>query len=178
MHASRPAVSVLLAALLVAAPAAAQEKTKSKAPARPITVELLETCELFARGDVLASSSATEKGWSVTEAVTDSVFVSSFEASRSFEGIGDADLFVLVEDYPQLTLGYCRIDISEPQGEAGVAELDGLDRLAGDLEENADGTYGAWNGTGEDASYMLLSNQDEYSFGLQLTIIEPVEGGQ
>jgi hypothetical protein len=177
MLASRPAVSVLLAALLVTAPAVAQEdKTKSKAPAGPIAVELLETCELFARGDVLASSSATEKGWSVTEAVTDSVFVSSFEGSRTFEGIGDADLFVLVEDYPAVTLGYCRVDISEPQGDVGVADLDSLDRIWGGLEENENGTYGAWNGTDEGQGYMLLSNQDEYSFGLQLTILELVEG--
>jgi len=178
MHALRPAVPVLLAALLVAAPAAAQEKTKSKTPAGPLAVEMLETCELFARGDVLASSDATEKGWDVTEATTDSVFVKSFEGSRGIEGIGDAEIFVLVEEYPELTLGYCRIDISEPGGDVGVGDLDRLDHLWGDFEENEDGTYGAWNSRDEGANYMLLSNQDEFSFGLQLTILEPVEAGQ
>ncbi|GLQ54351.1 hypothetical protein [Devosia nitrariae] len=176
MRALRPAVPLLLAALVAAtAPAGAQEKTKSKEPVAPLAIELLETCELFASGDVLASATATSKGWDVADATTDNVFVTSYDATRSIEGVGDAELFVLVETYPQLTLGYCRIDINEPQGEAGVAELDGLERLAGELEENADGTYGAWNGAELGADYMLLSNQDEFSFGLQLTILKPVE---
>lgn len=175
MRALRPTVPLLIAALVVAAaPAGAQDKTKSKEPGAPLSVEFLETCELFAKGDVLASSEATSKGWDVADASTDNIFVTSFDATRSIEGVGDAELFVLVETYPQLTLGYCRIDINEPQDEVGVAELDGLERLAGELEENDDGTYGAWNGTEVGADYMLLSNQDEFSFGLQLTILQPV----
>lgn len=176
MRALRPTVPLVLAALLVAAaPAGAQDKTKSKEPGAPLAIELLETCELFANGDVLASSTATSKGWDVADASTDSVFVTSYDATRSIEGVGDAELFVLIETYPQLTLGYCRIDINEPQDEVGVAELDGLERLSGELEENNDGTYGAWNSSELGADYMLLSNQDEFSFGLQLTILKPVE---
>lgn len=167
--------ALLIAGLaLIVAPAAAKEKIKDKQPAAPLAITLLELCELYANGDILASTTASGRGWQTSETETDSIFVQSFDATRTFEGIGDAALFSLVESYPQLTLGYCRVDIADPQGDAGVAELDTLERLTGDLEITDTGTYGAWNGTEEGRNYMLLANQDEFGFGLQLTVLDPV----
>lgn len=174
----RAALLTVIGLCLLAAPAVAQEKIKDKQPAAPIAIQLLELCELYANGDVLANTTASQQGWQASETETDSIFVRSFDATRTFEGIGDAALFSLVESYPQMTLGYCRVDISGPQGEVGVAELDALERLTGDLEITDAGTYGAWNGTTEGHNYLLLANQDEFGFGLQLTILEPVGAGE
>jgi hypothetical protein len=174
----RAALPIVAGLALLAAPAAGQEETKTKEPAAPLAIELLELCELYADGDVLANTTAASQGWQASETETDSIFVRSFDATKTLEGIGDATLFSLIESYPQLTLGYCRIDIASPQGQVGVAELDTLERLTGDLETTQAGTYGAWNGTEAGRDYMLLANQDEFGFGLQLTILEPVGGGE
>jgi hypothetical protein len=174
----RAAPLIVAGLALLAAPVAAQEKTKTKQPAAPIAIELLELCELYADGDVLATTTAGEQGWQASETETDSIFVRSFDATRTIEGIGDAALFSLIESYPQLTLGYCRIDIASPQGDVGVAQLDTLERLTGDLQVTESGTYGAWNGTAEGRDYLLLANQDEFGFGLQLTLLEAIGAGE
>jgi hypothetical protein len=174
----RPALLGFIALALVAPPAAAQEKTKTKEPATPLTVEFLDLCELYANGDVLATTTATQRGWQASETETDSIFVRSYDATRTIEGVGDVSLFALIESYPQLTLGYCRIDIASPPRQIGVADLDALERLTGDIEVTETGTYGTWNGTEQGRDYLLLANQDEFGFGLQLTILDPVEDGQ
>ena len=163
---------------LVAAPAAGQEKTKSKGTAAPIATELYELCELFAKGDVLAVSTATEQGWLASETESDSIFVRAFDGSRSIEGVGEAGLFALLESYPLVSFGYCRIDIASPQAEVGVPDLHVLDWIEGDLQTIDTDTYGAWNGTHGGRDYLLLANQDELGFGLQLTIIDVHEDGQ
>jgi len=174
----RAALLAVAGLALLAAPAAGQARTKTKEASAPLAIELLELCELYADGDVLANATATDEGWQATETETDSVFVRSFDATKTVEGVGDVALFSLVESYPLVTLGYCRVDITSPQSDIGVAELDTLERLTGELQSDENGIYGVWNATEAGANYLLLANQDDYGFGLQLTTLEPVGGEQ
>ena len=143
MRAGLAAIAVLA---LCAAPAVAQGKTKPGAV--PQSVAALEMCETFAAGDVLAVDDAIAKGWDAYEATGESPYVQTFNAHKELPGIGAADIFVLFEDYPQSTLGYCRMDVLEPQGANG------------------------------DANRMLLAHWSAESFVVQLTIITPKAGDQ
>src|SRR5690606_40765822 len=98
---------------LCASPALAQ---KTKSPAAPQSVAALEVCERFASGDVLAVDDANAKGWDAYATDSESPYVRSYSASRELPGIGSANLFALVEDYPGTSFGYCRIDVIEPTG--------------------------------------------------------------
>ncbi len=161
---------VLAALALVAQPAMAQGKTKtSSAPS--IALGALEMCETFASGDVLALESATEAGWDAYDQEAESPFLRSYAASQDFGGFGYADLFSLVESYPDRTLGYCRIDVSEPHGNgpAAIAAIAGLDRYEGEVRSTDEGTYASLSGPDR----MLLTHWDDYSFVIQLTIITP-----
>ncbi|MFD2647007.1 hypothetical protein ACFSX5_04255 [Devosia albogilva] len=158
---------------LCASPALAQ---KTKSPAAPQSVAALEVCEQFARGDVLAVDNANAKGWDAYATDTESPYVRSYSASRDLPGIGLANLFALVEDYPETTFGYCRLDVMEPTGRNGAQQIEaiqGLDRYEGTGETVSDGTFASLKGTSETAQSLLLAHWTETSFVIQLTVITP-----
>jgi hypothetical protein len=166
----RAAGLIVLTALALAASPAVAQKTKTSA-AIPAALAALETCEIFAKGDVLALEAAAEAGWDAYEETAESPFIRSYSASRDYAGFGYADMFSLVETYPTQTLGYCRIDLNEPigNGAAVIAAIAELDRYEGEVTTNDEGDFASL--AGENSLLMTLWN--EYSFVIQLTILTP-----
>lgn len=164
----RPALAILIAASLVASPVLAQGK--AKAPKVAPAIEALEVCEALAANQEGAVEAATERGWEVAKGTAESPYVETSDLNKTIPGLGAAEGYVLIESYPGVTFGYCRIDVYEPDGEADVRAIDGLDRWDGTIKDEGAGTYGSWQGT-DDPNYLLLAHEDEYSFVLQLTII-------
>jgi hypothetical protein len=159
---------VLTALALTASPAVAQ---KTKTSAVPAVLAALETCELFAKGDVLAVEAAAEAGWDAYEDNAESPFIKSYSASRDYPGLGYADMFSLVETYPTQTLGYCRIDLNEPMGNgsAAIAAIAELDRYEGEVTTNDEGDFASLAGENR----LLMTHWTDYSFVIQLTILTP-----
>jgi hypothetical protein len=168
----RTGLALLLSLALAVTPAVAQGKTKSS-PVQE-AVAALGVCEAFAKGDVLAVEGATEAGWDAYEDSSESPFIRTYSASREIPGIGWGDIFVLVENYPDQTLGYCRVDVVGPtgNGEAVIGALSRLDRFTGEVKSEGGGTYASLSGTGDDHA-LLMTHWDETGFVIQLTIITP-----
>jgi hypothetical protein len=168
----RAGLALFLGLMLAVTPASAQGKTKSSAVEEAVAV--LEVCETFAKGDVLALDAAVEAGWEAYDQDSESPFIRSYTASREIPAVGWGEIFVLVESYPEHTLGYCRLDVIEPRGkgDAVISALAGLGRYQGDVTEENGGSYASLAGTG-DKKALLLTHWDEASFAIQLTIITP-----
>ena len=161
-----PALLLLLAC---ATPAVAQGKTKV-----PQSVQVLEVCEAFATDNVLARENAEEQGWTIYEEDGESPYVRFYSGEKDVPGIGYAEMTVLVEGYPGKIFGYCRVDVSEPAGDA-VAEIepiDALERYDGMTTKNDDGMFGSFTGA-DDPDTLLLAHHSETSFVIQLTVIKP-----
>lgn len=166
----RAGLALLLLPVLAASPAWAQGKTKT--PVAPDSVGALEVCERFAAGDVMAVDDAISKGWDAYAEAGESPFVQNFTASAEIKGIGYADLFSLVEDYPGQTLGYCRIDVASPTG-TGTGAIDAiaeLGRYQGEVKTTDEGSFGSFEGK-DDTGTMLLAHWTAESFVIQLTIL-------
>ena len=179
----RAGLAVIAALALCVTPAVAQGKVKSKGGADigALAVEIVEVCEEFSRGDVLGVDDAIAKGWDAYEATGESPYVQTFNAHKELLGIGAADIFVLFEDYPQSTLGYCRMDVLEPQGANGqvaIQAIQHLDGYEGEAIQNGDGSFAHLTGANGDANRMLLAHWSAESFVVQLTIITPKAGDQ
>ena len=172
----RAGLALIAALALCVTPAVAQGKVKSKGGADigALAVEIVEVCEEFSRGDVLAVDDAIAKGWDAYEATGESPYVQTFNAHKELPGIGAADIFVLFEDYPQSTLGYCRLDVAQPKGNGKevIDMLAGLDRYQGDVTSEDLGTYAALSGTGGENA-LLITHWDDVGFVIQLTIVTP-----
>ncbi|UYO01173.1 MAG: hypothetical protein KIT02_08230 [Devosia sp.] len=169
MHRALALIAILA---LAAQPALAQGKTKT-APADE-AIGVLETCEAFATGDVLALDDAVAAGWDAYDNEGESPYVRSYDATIDLHGLGWVEMFALVETYPDRVLGYCRIDAAETRGNAqGVIEaIAALDRYDGEVQEADTGTYASLTGTGSTET-MLLTHWDDIGFVVQLTIISP-----
>lgn len=168
----RKGLALLVALVMAAQPAMAQGKTKVSVADEAIAA--LELCEAFARGDVLATDEALAAGWDASEQDGESVFIRSYEASRDMPGLGLGDVFVLVEDYPDRTLGYCRLDAvyADVKARTAVEAIAGLDRYAGETRTDAAGTYASLKGSGSEDS-LLMTHWDDLGFVIQLTILTP-----
>jgi len=160
-----PALIVALA--LCVTPAVAQGKTKV-----PQGVRALEMCEAFGSGGASALDGAIAAGWDAFEDEAESPFIKSYSGGKDLPGIGYADFFALVESYPELELGYCRIDVVEVTGDATeqVQAIQSLDRYEGDSIENGDGIFASLAGKADDTR-LLMAHADETSFVIQLSII-------
>lgn len=174
----RAALAVTVALALSITPAVAQGKTKGTPPigAAAAALEIVTICEEFVRGDVLAVDDAIGKGWDAYEATGESPYVTNYNAHKDIPGIGSADIFVLREDYPNSTLGYCRMDVIEPQGIHGndaIQAIQNLDEYEGQAQQISDGSFASLTGTGGDNNMMLLAHWSKESFVVQLTVITP-----
>jgi len=171
----RMALAISAALLVCATPAVAQGKTKSAPAGAAEAVKALEVCETFARGDVLATQSATEQGWDAYEQASESPFVKSYAGGKDLAGIGPANLFSLVETYPQGIFGYCRVDVSGPTGSKGAAVVRAiatLPRYGGDVRATDAGDFASLQGIGNTGT-MLLTHWTADAFVIQLTIVTP-----
>ena len=168
----RLGLALFLGLVLAATPAMAQGKTKTSVADEAVAV--LDLCETFARGDAGAVDAAIDAGWDAYDDESESPFIAQYGASREIPGMGWGDIFVLVESYPDTTLGYCRLDVAQPRGKGGEAieALAGLDRYQGEVTQEGQGSYASLAGT-DDENALLLTHWDDVSFVLQLTIITP-----
>lgn len=168
----RAAFALIAVLALCVTPVVAQGKTK--APATLQGVGILEMCEHFAAGDVLALESAIGKGWDAYEDAAESPFVASYSGSKDVPGLGYATMFALVESYPSSTFGYCRVDLTEVTSPAGieVEAIAALDRYAGETVNNDEGTFVSLSGA-TDPGRLLLAQATPGGFVIQLSIITP-----
>lgn len=167
----RAGLALIALLALSVTPAVAQGKTKTPPP--PGALVTLEVCELFASGVPDAVEQAEAMDWEVTPGDPETPWVTSTNIYRQVAGLGYVEGFILMEDYPGLDFGYCRIDVYEREGEADVALIDDLPRWQGAIKTEGSGTFGSWKSTGGDDQRLLLSHEDEYGFVLQLTVMRP-----
>lgn len=163
--------SMLVLALL--APAAAQGKTKT--PAVPFGVQVVEVCERFTSGDERALDDAGQSGWDAEGQESDTPFVEVFAGSRTLQGFGIGQLFAFVETYPNTLLGYCRVEVPTPTGDGAqqIAAIEDLDRYTGTSQTTGEGIFASLASTESSAETMLLTHWTDESFVVQMTTITP-----
>lgn len=168
----------LVIAILALCTGSALAQGKTKAPPVPEAVQVLEMCEKFARGDVLAVDDAIAKGWDAFEQEGETPYVRSFAGSKELPSLGLADMFALLETYPRLVFGYCRVEVLEPPTEGNAPQeaiqaIQNLPRYEGQSQMIADGSFASLNGAGGDTNTLLLTHWNDQSFVVQLSIITP-----
>jgi hypothetical protein len=169
----RAGFALIAVLALGATPVVAQGKVK--APGTPQSVQVLEMCEMFAAGDVLAVEAAIAKGWDAYDQQSESPFVKSYAGSKDLPGLGYANMFALVESYPQSTFGYCRVDVSEPTGDGQslVQAIQQLDRYEGEAIQNGDGSFASLTSADGAHNRLLLAHWSREAFVVQLSIATP-----
>ncbi|WP_240230323.1 hypothetical protein [Devosia lacusdianchii] len=167
----RAGLALIAALALCATPVVAQSKSKL-----PPAVQILEMCELLASGDVLAMEAANSEGWDTYEDELASPHMRTINGAKQVAGLGYAEMYTLLETYPSGVLGYCRVDITDAEGDAQavVQSVQNLDRYEGQGQQISEGSFASLIGA-YDKNRLLLVEHSVDGFILQLTIL-PTDG--
>jgi hypothetical protein len=148
-------------------------------PAGPdaVIAEGYDACtKILERGED-GFAEAESDGWTLTggpEAA--GTFLTSYYANKDVDGAGLVELYVMMEAYPSVTLGYCRLDIGSPLRNVVVDDVGEVTGFDGDLKDGDFGRSGVWQDSADDPATMIMANQDDGGpFFLQMTTLAPVK---
>jgi hypothetical protein len=178
--------AVVLSGLMLAmAPSAALagkiDNSESAAPAAATPAadpqafidEVYALCHSMAGDDMGALDTAYKHGWSEGDTDGDGPFYHMFDATKTFDGIGDVELWGTMENYPAGRLGYCRIDVTLP--EDSTLALESISKqpgLTGKITNNDDGNYGVWSSTSE-PQFFAIAQIVGSDFQLEVNAVLP-----
>lgn len=140
------AVSAAVLALGLTNAAPAQDKTAgAAADGDAFVTEAYELCRDVALGLGSAPDALDAAGWSYEiDPYGEQPYYQDLDGTKSFPGIGDADMWAFLEFYPTHTLGYCHVEIFSPDATVDFSALDGHVELVGESQTLDGITYGAW----------------------------------
>jgi len=137
----------------------------------PASLAVLDVCEQFVAGDLAdAADYAAVLGWMVNEEPSESPYSTTYTGFRSFNGVGDGNLWVRADYYPGAFTIVCRVDMdmAGADADAQVEALNELDWLDGELTQDDTGIYGTWSTNGDNPG-LVLGLQGPDGFTLQFT---------
>lgn len=118
---------------------------------------------------------AEDDGWTLTggpEAA--GTFLTSYYANKDVGDAGLVELYVMMEAYPSVTLGYCRLDITSPTRNVVVDDVGIVSGYDGDITDGDFGRSGVWQDDADNPSTLIMANQDDGgAFFLQMTTLAP-----
>ncbi len=164
----------------VLAQSKAEQKTKGggqEAPqeAMDLSAQMIEDaqnlCALVVNNDGAVLDALESGGWEsdVTYDVGNAPFYKEISASVSYEGIGDADLWGFLEEYPGYWIGYCSFSVPTPQSNVSLTPISNRDDLVGNVELDGSSTFGTWRDIGEKPSTFIHSYVTGDEFYYQVT---------
>ncbi len=141
-----------------------------------ILSDAIELCQLAAdnRREVLDALQAG--GWSsdVDYNAGNAPFYKEISAELTYEGVGEAQIWGFIEDYPGYQMGYCSLTISSPTGFFDLSPIDEIEGMTGELILEDGQSYGAWRSdTGDDetATKFIHAYQNLDTFLYQVSTV-------
>lgn len=126
----------------------------------PFVAEIFKVCSLATSGDPTTVQKMKDDGWDpVVEGDTQTAFYQAFDGEKDFEGVGTVDVTFSTEVWPSLTEGYCTASIDSAGRKIGVADLNKMPQLKGDLRTSDDGITGTWEENVSEPSYFVQADQ-------------------
>jgi hypothetical protein len=134
-------------------------------------------CALVVDNDGAVLDALESGGWEseVTYDIGNAPFYKEISANQSYEGVGDADLWGFLEEYPGYWIGYCSFSVPTPQSNVSLAPINNRDDLVGNVELDGSSTFGTWRDIGEKPSTFIHSYVTGDEFYYQVTKLTNLE---
>lgn len=149
----------------------AVEISNEALPPPPSTAELFQifydTCTSLSGGDPTAYDRANDSGWVPYEAGEYGPFKRVYTGARDFETYGSVEIWGSLETYPSQSLGYCRVDFSDPDGSFDLNAVTGIGGLAGTV--SSDGGNGVWETA--DKKLLVIGARYEGSVAIEFNVL-------
>jgi len=148
-------------ALVVSQPVLAKHPKDETQPADPGTTEgrsasidlgvivlndAIKLCQLVADNRQAIVGALENGGWNseIDYDVGNAPFYKEISADLEYEGVGTAELWGFLEDYPGYEMGYCSFEIVSPQIKIDLSMIDVLPDMVGELIIGDEKSNGAW----------------------------------
>lgn len=165
----------VIAALALAGPAVAQEKTKQKSGAAndeglQILADARYYCDGIAGNQTEILEELEQAGWDPeVDAYGEVPFYHEIEGGLDYPGAGRAEIWGFVELYPDHIIGYCTFEIVDSKIDIPVESLLDEPGLAGHSETIDAGTYTTLSNTDGETHLFIQARQTTDSFIYQVT---------
>jgi len=130
---------------VIAVPANNQVEKNSEITAK-ILSDAIKLCQLAADNRREIVDALETGGWSseIEYDIGNAPFYKEISAELIYEGVGKAEIWGFIEDYPGYQMGYCSLTISSPTGVFDLSAIDEIEGMVGELNVEGDQSYGAW----------------------------------
>jgi hypothetical protein len=140
----------------------------------PFLADALKACRDGASGDKGTVARLTADGWAPSiDGDTQTPFYQAFSGEKDFDGVGTADITFSQEVYPTMTEGYCSVSIDTALRQVGVADLNKMSDLTGQMLETDDGVASTWEVKGASPNTFIQVDQhnEDLYFILDVTTL-------
>ncbi len=119
-------------------------------------------------------------GWSsdINYDIGNAPFYKEISAQKAYGGVGGAEVWGFIEDYPGYQMGYCSLTVDSPEGVFDLSPVDGVEGLVGELIVEGDQSYGAWRSetvNDEMATVFVHAYQNADTFLYQISAVRKLE---
>jgi len=164
----------------VQTPIVGNGKTAAQMPASNMSAKVLqdaiELCQLVADNKREIIDVMEAGGWAseIDYNAGNAPFYKELSAELTYEGVGDAELWGFIEDYPGYKIGYCSLSVASPPVVFDLSAINDLEGMVGELIVEDDTSFGAWRADASPeqvAQTFIHAYQNNDTFLYQITVI-------
>lgn len=142
--------------------------------------DAIELCQLVVDNRRAIIDALEEGGWNseIDYDVGNAPFYKEISADLEYAGVGVAELWGFLENYPGYEIGYCSFEIESPQVKIDISVIDDLPDMTGELVIEGEKTNGAWrNDAANDgnANVFIHAYENADGFLYQITLIKNLD---
>lgn len=142
--------------------------------------DAIELCQFLADNRREVVDALEAGGWSseIDYNSGNAPFYKELSANLTYDGVGNAEIWGFIEDYPGYQMGYCSLTIPSPEGIFDLSPIDGIEGLVGELILEGEQSYGAWRNkdeNGEVSTKFIHAYQNLDTFLYQVSLIRKLD---
>ncbi|VAW22132.1 hypothetical protein MNBD_ALPHA12-958 [hydrothermal vent metagenome] len=146
-----------------------------------IITDAVEICDLMVADKRALLARLEDNGWSkdISYDVGNAPYYKELTADQTYDGVGDAEVWGFIEDYPSYKIGYCSFTIPSPQIDVPVALVEtigGAFTLTGEIQKTDGGVFSTWQDVANPPSVFVHAYQNSDTFVYQVTRILAAPG--
>lgn len=158
-------------------PATAVEPTAMSDLGVVVLNDAIKLCQLVVDNRQAIVGALDDGGWNsnIDYDVGNAPFYKEISADLEYEGVGAAEIWGFLEDYPGYQMGYCSFEIPSPQVKIDLSMIDVLPDMVGELIVGDEKTNGAWRNDADNvggANIFIHAFESADSFFYQISMIK------
>lgn len=138
-----------------------------------VLADAIRFCDLLVTDDPSTIDVLKSEGWSteLDRNTGNYKYYKELSADYEYSGVGFASIWGFIEDYPEVSIGYCSFTISNPEIRFSISAINEIDHMTGDITTEGQEVYGAWHDISSQPSIFIHAYHNSDTFAYQINRI-------